>query len=150
VCQLALLTRCQFLSLRDLARCAVLAAAAPSSLACPALGWLCNAAAVSDIEELRDRMREFTAERGWQVFHDPKSVLLALVGEVGELAELFQWLPADAAAELARTEPLRTRAGEELSDVLLYLILLADVLGIDLTEAARAKLSAAALKYPAG
>ena len=95
-------------------------------------------------------MREFTAERGWQVFHDPKSVLLALVGEVGELAELFQWLPADAAAELARSEPLRTRAGEELSDVLLYLILLADVLGIDLTQAARAKLAAAAQKYPAG
>ncbi len=105
---------------------------------------------MSDIEELRDRMREFTAERGWQVFHDPKSVLLALVGEVGELAELFQWLPADAAAELARSEPLRTRAGEELSDVLLYLILLADVLGIDLTQAARAKLAAAAQKYPAG
>lgn len=104
---------------------------------------------MSDIEELRDRMRQFTAERDWQVFHDPKSVLLALVGEVGELAELFQWLPAEAAAELARSEPLRTRAGEELSDVLLYLILLADVLGIDLPQAADAKLTAAAQKYPA-
>ena len=111
---------------------------------------LCDAAAVSDIEELRDRMRQFAAERQWQVFHDPKSVLLALVGEVGELAELFQWLPADAAADLARSEPLRTRAGEELSDVLLYLILLADVLDIDLREAAHAKLAAAAQKYPAG
>jgi dCTP diphosphatase len=110
---------------------------------------LCHAASVSDIEELRDRMRQFTAERDWQVFHDPKSVLLALVGEVGELAELFQWLPAETAAELARSEPLRTRAGEELSDVLLYLILLADVLGIDLTTAARDKLTAAARKYPA-
>jgi dCTP diphosphatase len=105
---------------------------------------------VSDIEELRDRMREFTAERDWQVFHDPKSVLLALVGEVGELAELFQWVPADAAAELTQSEPLRTRAAEELSDVLLYLILLADVLGIDLRTAAHAKLTAAAQKYPAG
>ena len=103
---------------------------------------------MSDIEELRDRMRQFTAERDWQVFHDPKSVLLALVGEVGELAELFQWLPADDAAELARSEPLRTRAGEELSDVLLYLILLSDVLGIDLRTAAHAKLTAAAGKYP--
>ncbi len=95
-------------------------------------------------------MREFSAERDWHGFHDPKSVLLALVGEVGELAELFQWLPADTAAELARSEPLRTRAGEELSDVLLYLILLADVLGIDLATAAHAKLTAAAGKYPAG
>jgi dCTP diphosphatase len=115
----------------------------------PALGWLCHAAAVSDLDELRDRMRQFAAERDWQRFHDPKSVLLALVGEVGELAELFQWLPAESAAELGGSEPLRTRAGEELSDVLLYLILLADVLGIDLAAAAHAKLTAAALKYPA-
>lgn len=117
---------------------------------CPGLWRLCHAAAVSDFEELRDRMRQFTAERDWEVFHDPKSVLLALVGEVGELAELFQWVPADAAAELARSEPMRTRAGEELSDVLLYLILLADVLRIDLPAAAHAKLTAAAQKYPAG
>jgi dCTP diphosphatase len=111
---------------------------------------LCDAAAVSDLDALRDRMRQFSADRAWQPFHDPKSVLLALVGEVGELAELFQWLPADTAADLARSEPLRMRAGEELSDVLLYLILLADVLGIDLAAAANAKLTAAARKYPAG
>jgi dCTP diphosphatase len=119
------------------------------ALAARSFARLCDAAAVPDLEELRDRMRLFSAERDWQGFHDPKSVLLALVGEVGELAELFQWLPAESAAELGASEPLRTRAGEELSDVLLYLILLADVLGIDLAAAADAKLTAAALKYPA-
>jgi dCTP diphosphatase len=107
-------------------------------------------AGVSDLEALRDRMREFAAERRWRSYHDPKSVLLALVGEVGELAELFQWLPADNARELAQQEPLRTRAGEELSDVLLYLILLADVLGIDLTAAANTKLTDAERRYPPG
>jgi dCTP diphosphatase len=105
---------------------------------------------VSDLQALRDRMRKFTADRQWSTYHDPKSVLLALVGEVGELAELFQWLPADAAGELARTEPLRTRVGEELSDVLLYLVLLADVLGVDLAEAANAKLTDATFRYPPG
>ena len=105
---------------------------------------------MSDLEALRDRLREFSAERGWSGFHDPKSVLLALVGEVGELAELFQWLPASKAAELARSEPLRTRASEELSDVLLYLILLADVLGIDLPASAHAKLTDSASRYPPG
>lgn len=105
---------------------------------------------MSDLDDLRDRMRQFSAERDWGGFHDPKSVLLALVGEVGELAELFQWLPAHAAADLARAEPLRTRAGEELSDVLLYLVLLADVLGIDLAAAAHAKLTDAARRYPPG
>jgi dCTP diphosphatase len=105
--------------------------------------------AVSDLVTLRDRMRQFTAERDWSGFHDPKSVLLALVGEVGELAELFQWLPAEDAAEIGKREPLYTRAGEEISDVLLYLVLLADSLDIDLAAAANAKLTQAALRYPA-
>ncbi len=95
-------------------------------------------------------MRRFSAERDWDGFHDPKSVLLALVGEVGELVELFQWLPAGTAAKLAASEPLHSRAAEELSDVLLYLILLADVLDIDLAAAANAKLSEAARRYPPG
>lgn len=103
----------------------------------------------SDLTALRDRMRQFTAERDWAGFHDPKSVLLALVGEVGELAELFQWLPAHEAAKLAGSEPLQTRVGEEMSDVLLYLVLLADVLGIDLAAAANAKLTEASRRYPA-
>jgi len=107
-----------------------------------------NAAGVADLGELRERMRQFSAERDWGQFHDPKSVLLALVGEVGELAELFQWLPSGDARRLAQAEPLRTRAGEELADVLLYLVLLADVLDIDLADAARRKLAAAGVRYP--
>lgn len=95
-------------------------------------------------------MRQFSAERDWSRFHDPKSVLLALVGEVGELAELFQWLPAGTAAKLAAAEPLRTRASEEMADVMLYLVLLADVLGVDLAAAALAKLDDNARRYPAG
>lgn len=96
---------------------------------------------MSDLEDLTQRMREFTAARDWEQFHDPKSLILALVGEVGELAELFQWLPADSASARALEEPLKSRVGEELSDVLLYLLRLADVLDVDLAEAATAKLS---------
>lgn len=94
-------------------------------------------------------MRQFTQERDWGAFHDPKSVILALVGEVGELAELFQWLPSAEAAILAESEPLRTRAGEEMADVLLYLVLLADVLGIDLGAAAQAKMTDSERRFPA-
>jgi NTP pyrophosphatase (non-canonical NTP hydrolase) len=94
-------------------------------------------------------MREFTDERDWAQFHDPKSLILALVGEVGELAELFQWLPSDDAAELATSEPLRTRAGEEIADVLLYLVRLADVLGLDLPVVAGRKLARADERFPA-
>lgn len=103
---------------------------------------------MADLTELRDLMRAFSAERDWGQFHDPKSVLLALTGEVGELAELFQWLPADDARRLAGSDPLRSRTGEEMADVLLYLVLLADVLDIDLADAARRKLAAAHRRFP--
>jgi dCTP diphosphatase len=93
-------------------------------------------------------MRQFTEERDWGKFHDPKSVILALVGEVGELAELFQWLPAADARSLAADDPLRTRAGEEMADVLLYLVLLADVLGIDLADAAYSKMAGSERRFP--
>ena len=102
---------------------------------------------MSDLDDLTQRMREFTSARNWEQFHDPKSLILALVGEVGELSELFQWLPADTAASLALEEPLRTRAGEELSDILLYLVRLADVLEIDLGQAAAAKMSTSESRF---
>ncbi len=103
---------------------------------------------MSELEVLRDRMRQFAEDRDWGKFHDPKSVVLALVGEVGELAELFQWLPAADVRGLAASEPLRTRAGEEMADVLLYLVLLADVLGIDLGAAAHSKMSDSERRFP--
>ncbi len=93
-------------------------------------------------------MREFSRERDWDQFHDPKSLLLALVGEVGELTELFQWIPAADAQEQGSKDPLRTRAAEEMSDVLIYLVRLADILGIDLADAAQSKLAEAARRFP--
>ncbi len=97
---------------------------------------------VDSLAHLREQMRAFTHERDWEQFHDPKSLLLALVGEVGELSELLQWLPAAEAEDLAKAAPLNTRLGEELSDVLLYLIRLADVCGVDLGQAVHDKLAA--------
>jgi NTP pyrophosphatase (non-canonical NTP hydrolase) len=104
---------------------------------------------VSDLIELRDRIRAFTEERDWAKFHDPKSLILALVGEVGDLSELFQWLPADTAATRAQEDPLHTRAAEELADVLIYLVRLADVLDINLPDAAFRKLTGSSARYPA-
>jgi dCTP diphosphatase len=102
---------------------------------------------VSDLDDLTERMRAFSKDRDWEQFHDPKSLILALVGEVGELAELFQWLPAESAAALSREDPLKTRVGEELSDVLLYLVRLADVLDINLNQAASAKLASSENRF---
>lgn len=69
------------------------------------------------------------------------------MGEVGELSELFQWLPADKAFDLAQDPTLKQRVGEEISDVLLYLIRLADVLNINLGEAASSKMDSSELRF---
>lgn len=104
---------------------------------------------VSDLTLLAESIRKFNNDRDWDQFHDPKSLLLALVGEVGELAELLQWVPAAEARARAIDDPLHTRLGEEMSDVLIYLVQLAEVCQVDLVDAATAKLRAAEAKYPA-
>ncbi|GIG40693.1 nucleotide pyrophosphohydrolase [Cellulomonas phragmiteti] len=104
---------------------------------------------MSEIEELAAAVREFSRERDWEQFHDPKSLVLALVGEVGELAELFQWVPAAQAAERFAAPDRQARAAEEMADVLVYLVRLADVLGVDLGAAARAKLADSHRRFPA-
>ena len=76
-------------------------------------------------------------------------MMLALVGEVGELAELLQWLPADHARDRLIEEPLRTRVADEMSDVLIYLVTLADKIEIDLGPAALEKIQKSAHKHPA-
>jgi dCTP diphosphatase len=103
---------------------------------------------VSDIEDLTRRMRQFTEARDWARFHDPKSLALALVGEVGELAELLQWVRYEDQADVVREQPLQGRFAEELSDVLLYLLRLADVVGVDLARAASDKLRTNDQRFP--
>lgn len=76
---------------------------------------------MSDLSDLTARMRKFTDARAWGRFHDLKSLTLAQVGEVGEVAELVQWLPPEEAAAPPEGSCLRSRLGEELADVLPYL-----------------------------
>lgn len=103
---------------------------------------------VSDIADLTRRMRHFTEARDWARFHDPKSLALALVGEVGELAELLQWLGHEEQVAAVREQPLQSRLGEEMADVLLYLLRLADVVGVDLAQAAVDKLRVNEERFP--
>jgi len=98
------------------------------------------------LHELRDALRAFAAERDWDQFHSPRNLATALAVEAAELLEPFQWL---SEAE-SRALPPATRAAveEEMADVLLYLVRLADKLEVDLLEAARAKIARNAEKYP--
>lgn len=102
------------------------------------------------LEELREKMAEFARERDWDQFHSPRNLLLALVGEVGELSEIFQWRGEVPRGLPGWDEADKLHLGEELSDVLLYLVRLADVCGVDLGRAAHRKLQINAAKYPAG
>ncbi|KAJ0571389.1 putative dCTP diphosphatase [Helianthus annuus] len=100
------------------------------------------------LEELRDKVAEFAKVRNWDKFHSPRNLLLALVGEVGELSEIFQWK-----GEVERGLPNwssddKKHLEEEISDVLLYLVQLADVCGLDLGQAALSKIVKNAQKYP--
>jgi NTP pyrophosphatase (non-canonical NTP hydrolase) len=100
----------------------------------------------ADLAGLRDALRRFAAERDWEQFHTPKNLAMALSVEVAELLEHFQWLTAEQSAALDPGALARVR--EELADVLLYLVRLADRLDVDLLEAAREKMDRNAEKYP--
>ena len=98
---------------------------------------------------LRDEIRRFVHERDWEQFHTPKNLIMALTGEVGELAEIFQWLTEAQSASVASDPATAQAVRDELADVLLYLVRLADVLDVDLEAAAHAKVVRNAAKYPA-
>jgi NTP pyrophosphatase (non-canonical NTP hydrolase) len=100
------------------------------------------------VEELAERLRDFAARRDWEPFHTPKNLVMALCGEAGELIEHFQWLtPEESSAIMtSRAEEVE----DELADVFIYLIRLADVLGVDLLAAAHAKIDRNELRFPPG
>lgn len=96
--------------------------------------------------ELRDALRAFTREREWDRYHTPKNLAMALIVEAAELAEHFQWLTAEESQ--SPQDGRREKIRDELADVLIYLVELADTLDVDLVAAARDKIGKNALKYP--
>ena len=98
------------------------------------------------IQELQERIRKFRDERDWLQFHNHKDMATALAIEAAELQELFLWKHGDEIEEVASTK--RERLSEELADVAVYLLELADNLEINLGDAVVAKLEKNAAKYP--
>lgn len=101
------------------------------------------------LDDLAAELRRFAAERDWERFHTPKNLGISLAVEVGELLEHVQWGSDAEIAALAGSPDGRAAVAEELADVFIYLVRLADVLGVDLLEAAAAKIAANAVRYPA-
>jgi len=98
------------------------------------------------MEQLINLVQQFRQERDWQQFHSPKNLAMALMVEAGELTEHFQWLTQAQSLELS-PETLQ-QVEEEMADVLIYLVNMADRLNVDLLEAALAKIEKNRQKYP--
>jgi NTP pyrophosphatase (non-canonical NTP hydrolase) len=100
----------------------------------------------AELASLLRRIQRFARERDWEQFHTPKNLAMALSVEASEVVELFQWLTVAESRKLPESK-VRDLA-DELADTYIYLLKLADQFGIDLNQAATAKLKKNAVKYP--
>ena len=101
---------------------------------------------IVDLTKYREKIRKFADERNWNQFHNPKNLSMALSGEAGELLEIFQWLNTEESKNLSDKD--HQSAKEEMADIMIYLIRLADKLDINLEEAVQEKLQLNTEKYP--
>lgn len=103
-----------------------------------------------DIPALQARLRDFSAERGWEPYQTPKNLAMAMVVEAAELVEIFQWMTPEASARVADDPAVQQHLGEEIADVLVYLVQIADRCGVDVAAAVDRKIRLNAVKYPPG
>ena len=101
---------------------------------------------IDSLDTLRQQIRAFAKVRAWERYHTPKNLAMALSVEAAELLEPFQWLTAEQSQHLSPDQHEAVR--QEIADVLIYLTRLADLLDIDLLDAAADKLAINAVKYP--
>jgi NTP pyrophosphatase (non-canonical NTP hydrolase) len=101
-----------------------------------------------DLQALQLTLREFAAQRHWQPYHTPKNLSSALTVEAAELAEIFQWMTPEESQRAHHTAAVKERIADEVADVLLYLLQLADHCAIDIPQAVTNKLVKNAAKHP--
>ncbi|MBE0576844.1 MAG: nucleotide pyrophosphohydrolase [Desulfuromonadales bacterium] len=99
-----------------------------------------------EIDDLKQKIREFADDRNWDQYHSPKNLSMALIAECAEVVEHFQWMTEEQSTNVP-AETLE-EISLELADVFVYLLRLSDKLGIDLVEAANRKMALNEKKYP--
>jgi len=109
---------------------------------------VCYRLLMPDLRQALDTIRAFVRARGWEPFHDPKNLSMAVASEAGELVAELRWISSENADRVARSEPEHTRLTEEAADVAITLLMFCDRVGIDLEKAIPLKLAKNALKYP--
>jgi len=100
------------------------------------------------LDDLIAKALNFRKERNWKQYHSARNIALSVSLEAAELLEIFQWKTDAEAKELINEPDQRENIADELSDILLYIILMANDLNIDLIEAADKKIDKNAAKYP--
>ena len=100
----------------------------------------------SELESIKQQLREFSKERDWDQFHSPKNFSMALIVECAELVEHFQWLTEEQSKRLP--EETLDEVSLEMADIMIYLIRLADKLDVDLIDVVNQKIKLNAIKYP--
>lgn len=101
-----------------------------------------------NVSRMAQELQRFADERNWRQFHTPKNLAIALSVEASELLEVFQWMAPEESEVAHLPAVVRQHVGEEIADVLIYLVRLSDLLGIDLQSAYEHKLQINAEKYP--
>ncbi|WP_455358778.1 nucleotide pyrophosphohydrolase [Streptomyces sp. SYSU K21746] len=101
-----------------------------------------------DLAALQRRLAEFAAARGWQPYHTPKNLAVALSVEASELVEIFQWLTPEESARVMEEPETAHRVADEVADVLAYLLQFCEVLGVDVLAALSAKIDRNELRFP--
>ena len=96
---------------------------------------------MDDIQRLAAEIKKFADARDWEQFHTPKNLSMAVAGEAGELVAEFQWLTAEQSRRSNMSEDKLKDVELEIADVAIYLIRLADVLGVDISDVVRKKLA---------
>ncbi len=101
-----------------------------------------------DIKNIQKKLAIFSDQRDWNQFQSPKNLSMGLVREASELLELFQWLTEEQSREIVNSEEQMLLVKEEIADVFLFLVRLADQLDIDIEKAALQKIKINEAKYP--
>jgi NTP pyrophosphatase (non-canonical NTP hydrolase) len=104
--------------------------------------------ATTTVSELKDAVQRFATARAWEPFHSPKNLSMALAAEAAELLEHFLWVDSEASREVVRDPARLAAVADEVADVSILVMNLSNVLGLDLSDAVRAKMVKNEQKYP--
>src|SRR4030066_1954354 len=101
-----------------------------------------------NLPDIQQRLRKFAEDRNWEQFHSPKNLTMALAAEAAELLEIFQWLTEEQSKDIINSKKEIAQVKEEIADVFIYLVRLADKLKIDIEKEVLAKIALNEKKYP--